>query len=119
MQTRYQTLLSEVKQTIKEMTPQEVANADRSNAYIVDVREDNEWQKGHVPDAVHVNRGILEGNIERIVPNANSTVILYCAGGARSALAAESLMRMGYTSVYSMQGGFGNWLQLGLPVSND
>lgn len=118
MQTRYQQLLSDVKKGIREIDAQSAAKLDNSSCYFIDVREVSEWQNGHLPNAVHISRGILEGSIEKLVTDPSSMVVVYCAGGGRSALAAESLMRMGYTQVYSLQGGFGGWMQQGLPVSN-
>jgi len=119
MQNRYQQLLTEVKQTIQEVDVQEVSQMDANTCIIIDVREDNEWKKGHLPHAIHVSRGILEGNIERVAPDSQTQVVVYCAGGGRSALAAESLQRMGYNNVASMRGGFGLWLQQGFPVATE
>ncbi len=80
---------------------------------VIDVREDHEWDKGHVPGAIHLGRGILERDIENLVPDAASELVLYCGGGFRSALAAESLQRMGYTNVHSMAGGYSGWTEKG------
>ena len=83
---------------------------------VIDVREDHEWQKGHVPGAVHLGRGILERDIEKLVPNVDDELVLYCGGGFRSALAAESLQRMGYKNVHSMAGGWTGWTERGFPT---
>lgn len=80
---------------------------------VIDVREDHEWLKGHVPGAVHLGRGILERDIEKLIPDVGQELVLYCGGGFRSALAAESLKRMGYTSVHSMAGGWSGWTEKG------
>src|SRR5216684_1161560 len=86
---------------------------------LVDVREDNEWAKGHLPGAVHLGKGIIERDIEQRVPDTNAKVILYCGGGFRSALVADNLQKMGYTNVESMDGGWKGWLDAGLPIARD
>jgi len=86
---------------------------------LVDVREDNEWAKGHLPGAVHLGRGIIERDIEQRVPDANLKLVLYCGGGFRSALVAENLQKMGYNNVESMDGGWKGWLEAGLPIARD
>ncbi len=82
---------------------------------LVDVREDNEWQAGHAAGAVHIGKGIIERDIESKVPDKSATLVLYCGGGFRSALAAEALQKMGYQSVISLDGGWRAWQQAGLP----
>jgi rhodanese-related sulfurtransferase len=86
---------------------------------LVDVREDNEWAKGHLPGAVHLGKGIIERDIEQRVPDTSAKLILYCGGGFRSAIAAENLQKMGYTNVESMDGGWKGWLEAGLPTAKD
>jgi rhodanese-related sulfurtransferase len=86
---------------------------------LVDVREDNEWAKGHLPGAVHLGKGIIERDIEQRVPDTGAKLILYCGGGFRSAIAAENLQKMGYTNVESMDGGWKGWLEAGLPTAKD
>lgn len=81
--------------------------------YLLDVREVYEWQTGHIPGARHLARGILERDIERMLPDPQSEIILYCGGGFRSALAADSLQRMGYRRVRSLAGGFRGWQEAG------
>ena len=83
---------------------------------LVDVREDNEWQRGHIPGAVHMGRGIIERDIEQAVPDHAATLVLYCGGGFRSALAADNLQKMGYTNVISMDGGWRGWTEAGFPT---
>jgi rhodanese-related sulfurtransferase len=83
----------------------------------VDVRETDEWDEGHIPDAIHLSRGTLELDIEEKVPDAETMVVCHCGGGGRSALAAESLQKMGYKNVRSMAGGFKAWRALGLPTA--
>jgi rhodanese-related sulfurtransferase len=86
---------------------------------LIDVREDNEWSKGHLPNAVHLGRGIIERDIEQRIPDTGAKLVLYCGGGFRSALVAENLQKMGYTNVESMDGGWKGWLDAGLPVAKD
>src|SRR5215471_19837455 len=86
---------------------------------LVDVREDNEWAKGHLPGAVHMGRGVIERDIEKSVPETGTKMILYCGGGFRSALVADNLRKMGYTSVESMDGGWRGWNEAGLPTERD
>ena len=84
--------------------------------HFIDVREDHEFAKDHAKGARHLGRGILERDIESIIPNKASAIVLYCGGGFRSALAAEGLQRMGYTNVISMDGGIRAWREAGYPL---
>jgi rhodanese-related sulfurtransferase len=84
---------------------------------LVDVREDNEFAKDHLPGAIHLGRGIIERDIEAKVPELNTEMILYCGGGFRSALAADNLQKMGYTNVISMDGGIRDWREKGFPLT--
>ena len=84
---------------------------------LVDVREDNEFAKDHLPGAIHLGRGIIERDIEAKVPELNTEMILYCGGGFRSALAADNLQKMGYTNVISMDGGIRDWREKGYPLT--
>ena len=83
---------------------------------LIDVREDNEWQAGHAAAAIHISRWTLSGRIGTVVPDKTACIVLYCLGGARSAAAAESLQKMGYTNVFSLTGGFKNYQLAGLPI---
>ena len=83
---------------------------------LVDVREDSEWARGHLPGAIHLGKGVIERDIEQSVPDKSATLVLYCGGGFRSALAADSLQQMGYTRVLSMAGGWRDWLAAGGPT---
>ncbi len=87
--------------------------------YLVDVREDNEWNAGHLPRAIHLGKGIIERDIETAIPDLNAEIVLYCGGGYRSALAADHLQQMGYTNVWSMDGGVRGWLEAGYPMDQD
>ena len=84
-------------------------------AAIVDVREASEWEQGHLPDAIHISKSYVEQQIENAVPDRDTPVVLYCAGGVRSLFAAQSLEQLGYTNVASMSGGFQAWKSQGLP----
>ena len=87
------------------------------NVNLIDVREDNEWDLGRIPTAIHLGKGIIERDIESVAKNREMELILYCQGGFRSALAAESLKKMGYKNVYSMSGGFSIWAGNEFPIS--
>lgn len=80
---------------------------------LIDVREDHEWQQGHLPQAIHLGKGIIERDIEQTVSNKQQQIVLYCGGGYRSALAALSLKHMGYTNVLSLEGGYREWVMYG------
>ena len=115
---RFLKVCEEAKARVKETTVDEVKrrlDAPR-NFVLVDVREESEWNAGHIPGAIHLGKGVIERDIEQKVPEADKEIILYCGGGFRSALAAESLQKMGYTNVISMDGGWRGWTEAGLPV---
>jgi rhodanese-related sulfurtransferase len=114
-------LVEDAKRNVKETNVAEVKRrGDAGEKFLlIDVREDNEWAKGHLPGAVHLGRGIIERDIEQNVPDTGAKLILYCGGGFRSALAAENLQKMGYTNVESMDGGWKGWVEAGLPTAKD
>jgi rhodanese-related sulfurtransferase len=115
---RFEKLVADAKKNITEISPTDAAAKLKSgNTVIVDVREKDEWDEEHIPDAIHMSRGMLELDIEEKVPDLNTTVICHCGGGGRSALAAESLQKMGYKNVRSMAGGFKAWKTVGLPTT--
>ena len=107
-------LINDAKTRIREVTPSQVREmlARGEKAVYLDVREPNEWNLGHLPGATHIPRGVLESSIEPRVPRERK-VVLYCASGNRSALAAETLGLMGYRDVASMAGGFRGWAESG------
>src|SRR4051812_45561729 len=111
MPRSYAEILRAARQSVAEMTPGEVdqLRATSPDVALVDVRETTEWDEGYIPGAVHVPRGHLESQIESAVPDHDRQVVLYCAGGVRSALAAKTLEDMGYSNVVSMSGGFQQW----------
>ncbi|MGB6822196.1 MAG: rhodanese-like domain-containing protein [Candidatus Acidiferrales bacterium] len=86
---------------------------------LVDTREDTEWAKGHIPGAVHLGKGVIERDVETTVPDKNATLVLYCGGGFRSALAADNLQKMGYKNVISMDGGWRGWTESNVPTAQD
>jgi len=111
-------LVNEAKKKITEISVAELRARLEVNpsAVLVDVREDHEWQAGHARGAVHLGRGIFERDLERRFPDKDTELILYCGGGYRSALAAESAQRMGYRRVVSLIGGYRALLMAGWPV---
>src|SRR5437762_2686227 len=114
----YRELLQQVKSEIDEIDARP-ANAllDSEHApSLVDVRELDEWEEGHLPGAVHIPRGFLESRIDQAVPDKDTPVIVYCAGGARSAFAARTLGELGYSDVRSLAGGFTDWKRNGFDI---
>ena len=111
-------LVEQVKQRIKECSIAEVkAKLDRGEPFhFIDVREDHEFAKDHARGARHLGRGILERDIETVIPDKQAGIILYCGGGFRSALAADNLQQMGYANVRSMDGGIRAWREAGYPL---
>ena len=114
-------LVNDAKKRVKETNVADVKRRiDGGEKFLlVDVREDNEWARGHLPGAVHLSKGIIERDIEQTVPDTNSKLVLYCGGGFCSALVAENLQKMGYTNVESMDGGWKGWVEAGLPTAKD
>jgi rhodanese-related sulfurtransferase len=114
-------IVDEAKQRIHEVRIEEVkAKLDRSEKFVlVDVREESEYAKDHLPGAVHLGKGVIERDIEERVPDPQTPLILYCGGGYRSALAADNLQKMGYTQVLSMDGGVRGWREKNLPMAKD
>lgn len=100
---------------VREISVEDALTSMKSGAMIVDVREDREWDAGHVLGAVHIGRGVIERDIVGAVPDKGTELILYCGGGYRSALAADNLQKMGYTNVRSMAGGWHAWEEAGAP----
>jgi len=114
-------LVQEARKHVKETNVPDVKRRmDAGEKMIlVDVREDSEWAKGHLPGAVHMGRGVIERDIETSIPATNTKLVLYCGGGFRSVLVAESLQKMGYTNVESMDGGWRGWNEASLPTVRD
>jgi rhodanese-related sulfurtransferase len=111
-------LVGEAKKNIRECSVQDVvARRQRGEGFVlIDVREDSEFARSRIPGADHIGRGVLERDIETQIPDKDADIVLYCGGGFRSALAADSLRKMGYRNVVSMDGGFRAWTSAGLPL---
>jgi rhodanese-related sulfurtransferase len=111
-------LVHEAKKVVKECNVQDVkGRLDGGESFhLVDVREDHEWKASHLPGAIHLGKGIIERDIEKMIPDTGAPIVLYCGGGFRSALAAKNLQDMGYTNVISMDGGYSGWKNAGFPL---
>ena len=111
-------LVNEAKQRVRETTVDEVkTKLDEGEKFVlIDVREESEYAKDHLPGAIHLGKGVIERDIEQRVPDPKTPIVLYCGGGFRSALAADNVQKMGYTNVASMDGGWRGWTEAGLPV---
>jgi molybdopterin/thiamine biosynthesis adenylyltransferase/rhodanese-related sulfurtransferase len=112
----FKELIRQVKSEIREVSVEEARALAGAGAVVLDVREADEWSQGHLPGAVFIPRGFLELRVEEKVPDKSREVVVYCAGGTRSALGAKTLEQLGYTRVASMAGGFTRWKEAGLPV---
>jgi len=115
---RFLQIVNDAKERVREVTVDDVkGRLDRGEKFLlIDVREENEWAKDHLPGAIHLGKGILERDIEQRVPDLAAPLILYCGGGFRSALAADNLQKMGYTNVLSMDGGIRGWREKEYPL---
>ena len=114
-------LVNDAKQRIKQETFRETKKRldNGEKLILVDTREDAEWARGHIPGAIHLGRGIIERDVEKTIPDKATPIVLYCGGGFRSALAADSLQKMGYRNVISMDGGWRGWTEAGFPIIKD
>jgi rhodanese-related sulfurtransferase len=111
-------LVDDAKTRVREVTVADVkAMRDRgARFHLVDVREESEWARGHLPGAIHLGKGVIERDVEAAIPERSAPIVLYCGGGFRSALAADNLQKMGYTDVVSMDGGWRGWTEAGYEV---
>jgi phage shock protein E len=117
---RFQKLVAEAKKQITEISAADAQQqTERGDAVLIDVREDDDWREDHAKGAKHLERGIIELEIEEQVPDLATPIICYCGGGSRSALVAQSLQKMGYENVRSLAGGFRAWKEAGLPSATD
>ncbi len=115
---RFVNLVNETKEQIREIGPEEtLARIESDQApLLIDVREESEWERGHIVGAIHIGKGVIERDIEKHVEELDREIVLYCGGGYRSALAAESLQNMEYQNVASMAGGWRAWNEREYPV---
>jgi rhodanese-related sulfurtransferase len=118
---RFLKIVEDAKSRVRELTVDDVkGKLDRGEKFLlVDVREESEWAKGHLPGAVHLGKGVIERDVEERVPDTAAELVLYCGGGFRSALAADNLQKMGYTNVWSMDGGHRGWKEKGYPLTQE
>jgi rhodanese-related sulfurtransferase len=116
---RFLKIVDDSKKRVRETTVDEIkSRLDRGDKFVlVDVREESEWQKDHLPGAIHMSKGVIERDVEHKVPDLNTEMVLYCGGGFRSALAADNLQKMGYTNVISMDGGVRGWREKNYPMT--
>ena len=116
---RFLKIVDDAKSRIKETDVDEVKERlDRGDKFLlVDVREESEFAKDHLPGAIHLGKGVIERDIEGRVPDLNTPMVLYCGGGFRSAMAADNLQKMGYTNVISMDGGVRGWREKNFPMT--
>ena len=115
---RFLSIVADSKKRIEEITPQILKEKMDSlePLCLIDVREDNEWASGHIPGAIHLGKGIIERDIEKEVPDSQTLIIVYCSGGFRCALVADSLQNMGYSQVYSLTTGLQGWIDAGYNI---
>lgn len=118
---RFLKIVDDARKRVRETDVDVVkARMDRGDKFLlVDVREESEFAKDHLPGAIHLGKGIIERDIETRVPDLNTEMVLYCGGGFRSALSADNLQKMGYTNVISMDGGIRGWREKGYPLTRE
>jgi len=116
---RFLALVSETRARVQECSILELKERlDRGDApLLIDVREESEFARGHIPGAKSLGKGIIERDIEEIAPDVGQEILLYCGGGFRSALAADNLQKMGYTRVTSVDGGWRGWTEASYPIT--
>lgn len=118
---RFLQIVNDARSRVKECTVDDVkAMLDKSEKFVlIDVREESEFAKDHLPAAVHIGKGVIERDIEQKVPETGTKLVLYCGGGFRSPLAADALQKMGYTNVISMDGGIRDWRAKQYPLTTE
>jgi rhodanese-related sulfurtransferase len=118
---RFLKIVNDAKSRVKETTVDEVKQKldHGDKVLLVDVREESEFTKDHLPGAIHLGKGVIERDIEKRVPDVKTPMILYCGGGFRSAMAADNLQKMGYTNVISMDGGVREWREKNYPMTRE
>ena len=114
-------LVEEARKHVKEIgiSEYDAARARGERAVLIDVREESEYAKDHLPGAKHLGKGVIERDIEQHFPDRSTPIVCYCGGGYRSVLVCENLQRMGYRDVRSLAGGYRGWVAAGLPVESD
>lgn len=115
---RFLAIVNDAKSRVMECEVDEIkSRLDAGDQFhLVDVREESEYAKGHLPSAIHLGKGVIERDIEKTIPDTDETIVLYCGGGFRSALAADAIQKMGYKKVISMDGGWSGWTKAGYPT---
>jgi rhodanese-related sulfurtransferase len=118
---RFLKIVGDAKTRVRETSVDKVKSKINAGEkfVLVDVREESEFARDHLPGAIHLGKGIIERDIEVRVPDINVEIVLYCGGGFRSALAADNLQKMGYKNVISMDGGIRDWREKGYPLTKD
>ncbi len=116
MGLRFNQFAADAKTRVREVSAAEAKEEQSTGALLIDVREAEEFGKSHAQGAIHLSKGVIELKIEEAVPDVAASIICYCGGGSRSAMAADNLQKMGYTNVASMVGGFKAWKNEGLPT---
>ena len=108
---------SRIQETDVEAVKKRLDDGDESFE-LIDVREDREWKNGFIPGSIHIGKGVIERDIETLLPDQEKELVLYCGGGFRSALAADNVQKMGYKNVWSMDGGFRGWKEAGYEINH-
>lgn len=108
---RFLQLVNTAKVHVNEINPAELNAKIKSGEHfhLIDVREKDEYETGHIPDAIHLSKGVIERDIEKKIPDTDAEIVVYCSGGFRAVLVADNLQKMGYSCVKSLNGGFSAW----------
>lgn len=116
---RFTQIVDSIRPKVQECTIEDVVARQQKGEHfhLIDVREESEFAAGHIPGALHIGKGVIERDVEELIPDVNAPLVLYCGGGFRSVLAALNLNLMGYTNVISMDGGFRGWKEAGHPIT--
>ena len=119
--SRFLQLIEKTKHHIKELSSQELKEKldRRESMIVIDVRDENEWRSGgHIPSAIHLSKGVIERDIEKKIQDPGTQIVVYCSGGFRCILTADNLQKMGYTDVFSLDGGLTGWVAAGYPIQS-
>lgn len=113
----FEKLVETILPNIKEVTTTEIQHSlSKKQFVLIDVREKDEWDQGHIPEAIHIGKGVIERDISKYISDKSQELVLYCGGGYRSALSADNLQKMGYKNIKSMAGGIREWKEKGFPI---